>query len=365
MTILLSHTAALAALRNPAMRRRLSSRDRCEAMVPDRAPTRLEAAAVLEAIPGISAPVDCLVEASANRRHNELFRAHASCATLPADSAVRVSDDVLCTSPEQLLVQMAPTLTTLELVFLLGEVLGTYAISPEHPDGMFERSVPLTSKELILQHLDRLGPVPGSAKVRTALALACENAASPYETRLSMRLGLKPSLGGYHLNVLSMNQPLEVRRINALLGVGIRKPDVYLGSTRPDSPFSGVAFDYHGKVHEKPRSITADLERQNELLGIDFKVYTLNKALYDDIEYMDGIVRLVRRDLGLGREHVGAREASRRRVLRQGLHDELERIDGVRWEGQLREAERKRRAARPDVPDAAIELVPVDAYGLD
>ena len=251
MTILLSHTAALAALRDPAMKRRLASHDRCEAAVPDRAPTRLEAAAVLETIPGISAPMNCLVETNANRRHSELFRAHASSAALPDGSAVRVSDDVLCASPEQLLVQMAPALTALELAFLLGEMLGTYAISPEHPDGMFERSVPITSRELIVQHLDRLGPVPGSGKVRTALALACENAASPYETRLSMRLGLKPSLGGYHLNVLSMNQPLEVRRINALLGAGIRKPDVYLGSTRPGSPFSGTAESTRGRSRSR------------------------------------------------------------------------------------------------------------------
>lgn len=365
MTILLSHSSALAALRSPALKHRLESCDRCTAIVPRMSPRRQEVESIIQLLPGLTSPLECLVSTNSNRRHNKLFRAHASSAPLPPDSAIRISDDVLCASPEQTLVQMAPKLTLLELVFLLGEMLGTYAIDPGQPDGMFNRSIPLTSKERVLQHLDRLGPVPGSGKVRLAVALACENAASPYETRLSMRLGLRKSLGGYHLNVLSMNEPLEVKRINSLLGTGIRKPDVYLGSTTPGSPFSGVAFDYHGRVHEKPRSITADLERQNELLGINFKVYTLNKKLYDDIGYMDGIVELARRDLGLGREHIGPDEASRRRALRRELHDELERIDGIRWNGLERAAKRKASAAEQGASCPDVELVPVDVYELD
>lgn len=254
---------------------------------------------------------------------------------------------------------MAPRLTKIELIFLLGELLGTYAIAPGLDDGMFNRRVPLTTPELVRAHLDRLGTVPGVAQVRAALDAACVGSASPYETRLSMRLGLRPVLGGYHLRVLSMNEPLEVKRIVARLGTGVRKPDVFLGSTREDSPFSGVAFDYHGGVHREPSQIAYDLRRQNELLAIDFKPYALDKALYDDLDYMDGIVAKVRRDLGLPEEWLSEEERARRRDLRQWLHDELERIDGVNWNGR----ERARRAAANPVPD--YEPVPLEAYGLE
>ena len=163
------------------------------------------------------------------------------------------------------------------------------------------------------------------------------------------------------MHVLSMNEPLEVQRIIARLGKGVRKPDVFLGSAHPNSPFSGVAFDYHGKVHEEPTSITVDLERQNELLGINFKVYTLNKDLYDNLDYMDGIVCRARVDLGMPRERLNPRERECRRVLRQGLHDELELIDGVSWKGKLRE--RAHMAQEELGSEPPVELVPLEAYG--
>ena len=359
MAVLLSHTTALEALRDPRLRSRLAKGDRCAAELPNERPTREEVTRLLQCHPALTLPVHVLVAPAVNRRPRTDLRAHTSKAPLPAGSAIELEGGVLCVSPEHLLVQMAPRLTRLELIFLLGELLGTYAMAPGLEDGMFNRGAPLTTPELVRAHLSRLGTVPGVAQVRDALEVACVGSASPYETRLSMRLGLRPGLGGYHLRVLSMNEPLEVGRIVARLGAGVRKPDVFLGSTRADSPFSGVAFDYHGGVHREPRQIAYDLRRQNELLAIDFKPYALDKALYDDLDYMDGIVARARRDLGLPEEWLSEGERTRRRRLRQWLHDELERIDGVSWNGR----ERARRAATSPVPE--YEPVPLEAYGLE
>lgn len=361
MTMLLSHTTALNLLRCPSLRRQLTLDNRCAINPPIEAPSRQDVIAVLEKFPEIDAPVDALVSSRVNRRPRQNLQLHSSEIILPQGSAVRIDDNLFCSSPEQLLVEMAPGLTYFELVFLMGELFGTYAIAPGLEDGMFERSEPLTTPELASSYLARLGTAPGVAQVRRALRCACARSASPYETRLSMRLGLKPSLGGYHLHVLSMNEPLEVQRIIARLGKGVRKPDVFLGSAHPNSPFSGVAFDYHGKVHEEPTSITVDLERQNELLGINFKVYTLNKDLYDNLDYMDGIVCRARVDLGMPRERLNPRERECRRVLRQGLHDELELIDGVSWKGKLRE--RAHMAQEELGSEPPVELVPLEAYG--
>ena len=363
--MLAPHTTALSLLRSPALCHALTRGERCSAMLPDARPEHDEVTALLERLPKHNGPLDALVSPHVNRRQRPDVSMHSSCLVLPPDSAIRVSESLLCTSPEHLLVQMAPRLTLIELIFLMGELLGIYAIAPDHEEGMFERSGPITTPELVRAHLAQLGPAPGTAQVKFALDHACTNSASPYETKLSIRCGLRPGLGGFHLNVLSMNGPLEVRRIVERLGSGVRKPDVFLGSTSPGSPFDVVGFDYHGRIHERPSSTTADLGRQNELLGINCKVYAFNKDLYDDLEYMEGIMRRARADLGMPREKLSPKELERRRALRQWLHDELEHIDGVKWEGRLREAERKRRGAELDVPDDAIELVPVDAYGLD
>ena len=363
MSILLSHTTALEALRSIALKRRLERGERASAPLPECPPAEAEVRAALGALPPLTLPVHLVAARSGRHLPARLAITHRSRVPLPAGSVIELADGLLCSAPEQVLVQMAPTLTHLELVFLLGELLGTYAIAPTCEDGMFRRRVPLTTRERVLAHLDALGPVPGTAQVRAALAVACERSASPYETRLSMRLGLKPALGGYHLRVLSMNAPLEVMRIGAALAPGVRKPDVLLGATSPSAPFSGVSFDYNGGVHETPASFERDARRQNELLAIDFKNYVLTKGLYDDLAYVDDLVARARADLGVEAPHLTRAQAAERRARRAWLHDELELIDGIHWNG--RERERERRAAPTPEPEGTpCELGPLEAYGI-
>lgn len=361
MSILLSHTTALEALRSMTLRRRLERGARATIALPERSPGKPELMAVLGQFPQLSLPLHVCATRRGPDVSPRLARVHRSRVALPAGSAIRLSDDIYCSSPEHVVVQMAPSLTRLEVIFLLGELLGTYAIAPDHEDGMFDRRRPLTTRERILAHLDALGPVPGTAQVRAALAVACERSASPYETRLSMRLGLKPALGGYHLRVLSMNAPLEVVRIGSALGSGTRKPDVLLGSTSVHAPFSGVSFDYNGGVHRTPDAFERDARRQNEMLAVDFKNYVLTKSLYDDLDYMDDLVARARSDLGVNPPHLTRDEAVRRRARRAWLHDELELIDGIHWNGR----ERERRAAGALSEEPPLEVVPLDAYGLE
>ena len=369
MAMLVSHTTALEVIRSPLLRNRLAKGERRAATAPDSPPDPCEVAALLERLPSLTKPLHLLVSEGARSARSKMLRTHPTRLQLPADSAVRVTDEVWCVSPEHLLVQMAPSLTHLELIFLLGELLGTYAIAPEVEGGMTRRPCPVTDPQRVLAYLAALGTAPGVARVRKALRVTCVGSASPQETRLSMRLGLKPALGGYHLDVLSMNEPVEVVRIGRALGPGVRKPDVLLRAPRPGAPFSGVAFDYEGGPHRRPGRQTVDLRRQNELLAIDFKDYVLDKALYDDLDYMDDLVRQVKRDIGIPERRLGRREEARRRELRQWLHDELELIDGVTWKGRERERAARERALRsPDVPETeepVWDVVPVEAYGFD
>lgn len=80
---------------------------------------------------------------------------------------------------------------------------------------------------------------------------------------------------------------------------------------------------------------------------------------------MDGLAGRLRADLGMAPLRLSDKEAARRRALRLGLYEELERIDGTRWDGRARERDR---AATP-APASSVakedwDVVPVEAYGL-
>ena len=363
MDTLLSHTTALELLRSHAPLRRLARFARTGAEPPALPPTSEDVRSITQRFPGLTLPLHVTLSNKNSRGPRDLVTAHVTEVPLPHDSTIVVAKGIRCVSPEHLVVQMASALSLLELVFLLGEMLGTYAICPSHEDGMLARETPLTSKERILTHLDALGPARGTSLVRRALSLACEGSASPYETKLSMRLGLKPALGGYHLNVLAMNEPVKVARFGSGLDVGVRKPDVLLGACEASAPYSGVSFDYNGRVHEIPGSLERDVRRQNELLAIGFKNYVLTKALYDDLDYMDDIVARARADLGLPRLHLMRDESARRRRLRLALYLELERMDGVTWHGK--ESGPGAEEVGPAYDEPFMEVVPVEAYGLE
>lgn len=352
MSILLSHTTALEALRGRSLRERLARGERCRGAVPDSAPTREELASAHAPLKDLSRPLEVLVSTRGARMRTGEVVTHVMGAPLPEGSALWLAPGVQCVSPEQLLVQMACQLTLLELVFLAYELLGIYALDPSSSEGMRQRSVPTTTPERVLEHLGRLGSARGTRVVRRALGLACAGSGSPRETKLAMRLSLPPSMGGYNLKVLSMNAPVEVERVHDPSRSGTRRPDILLGGR--DGRV--VALEYNGRHHDEPWRAARDAARGNELKAAGVTEYVIRREQYRDLEYMDGLVAVMRRELGLKRVGLSAVEARRRRELRQALYEELERMDGLRWDGRTR--------ARASGEGSPVESVPVSAYGL-
>ena len=362
--MMISHTSALELLRSWDLRRQLTASARIDPVVPERAPTAGELRAAAERsrqLAGLSRPLHVLVSRPEGRVRGVGVCSHLCRAPLPRGSAIGLGDGLTCVGPEQLVVQMATTLSELELAVLLSELMGLYAIEPGLGRGMYQRDVPLTTPELVAAHLDAMGHVAGSAKARRSLRLACVESGSPRETRLSLRLGLGARAGGYGLEVLSMNEPLEVRRISQLLPPGIRKPDILLrapSAVRGDGPLTGVAFEYAGSDHDDPGRRARDEARANELLALGLKDYVVGAQAYHDLDYMDGLVAQARRDLGAPARRPTREEAARARARRRRLHDELELIDGVTWGRRLPEAQGAER------PGEGWDVVPLEAYGL-
>lgn len=371
MGLFLSHTTALEALRRWDLRNRLATGERCSAPVPSHLPRGAELAELLvhaphPVMPGH--PIEVVIASGRPGLRASGVYAHLWRGPLPPDSTIRLAEGVVCAAPELVAVQMAPDLTDLELVVLLGELLGLYAVCPGTEDGMFQRNEPLTTPQRMTAYLDALGSRRGTARVRRALARASVRSGSPRETKVTLRLSLKPALGGYGLNVLAMNAPVTVQRINDALATGVRKPDILIGAPQEGAEldFSKiVAVEYNGWRHGEPIRAAQDATRSNELKARGVPEYVIWKEQYDDLDYMDGLVTRIRRDLGMPRIGLTTEVARERRRLRQRLYEELELMDGVRWNGRERERRRAARAAEPVyVPEPDWDVVPVDAYGF-
>lgn len=98
-----------------------------------------------------------------------------------------------------------------------------------------------------------------------------------------------------------------------------------------------VALEYNGSDHLEDDRRAQDLRRSNELVSAGLSEYVLDKDLYGNLAYMDGLVELARRDLGLPRQRLSAAQREQRRLRRAELLGELEAIDGVAWGGLARE----------------------------
>lgn len=358
MDILLSHTTALEALR-------LYGRGAPSASdAPSSLPTKAELVSLIDRTPmlaRLTKPLHLLSSGGRGRRRTKLAHGHLCGASLPKRSVMRLASGVLCVTPERLCVEMAPLLTQLELVVLMSELLGLYAIDPSAEDGMRQRDQPLMTPESLLAFLEDCPSARGTTETRNALALACVRSGSPRETKLSLRLALKPSRGGYGLNVLAMNEPLEVRRIENRMRRGIRKPDILIaGPELPGGVRMVVAVEYNGRHHDEPCRLAQDAARSNELKAIDVVEFIVRREHYRDLDYMDGLAHLIREKLGMRAVSWTVREQALYRQRRRELYNELELIDGINWNGR----ERERRARSVAALDSDWDTVPVEAYGL-
>ena len=268
--LVLSHTTALEVMRRPYFPRHLATAASCETELPAAMPDASDlerAASGVSQLEDVGPPFHVLVGDPACRHRFSLVAPHVFQGKLPPGALLRLGPGARCASPALLAVQMAPFLTRSELLMLLCELLGTYAVSPASRTGTEGRLRPLLTPERLLAFLDELGPARGTAIVRSALSSAPVGAASPMEGKLYIRATSRFASGGYRLGSVALNDPVELERISTEVGeLRVRQPDLLLlapeGVARP---FRGVAFDYHGEWHSRdPCQVKRDSERANE-----------------------------------------------------------------------------------------------------
>lgn len=364
MTILLSHTSALEALRRLGCIRQESICS--DAATCDCVTDASQAVALWESVfrnaPRL--PLHAQVPQGAQRIRSSLLVTHPM-REPTAGEVLTLCRGLACPTPAQLLVQLEPRLTRLELLMLMEELMGTYAVRPDAAQGMTTRPSPLLVPTDLESLLGNAGSASSHRKLRWALKNAVPGSASPRESKLAIRFSLRPSAGGYGLAVVGLNREVSVTAI-ANGEKRVRKPDVLLA--RPGGLGNGkvVTLEYDGEVHLDEERHADDLRRTNELAAMGIAEYRIDKALYKNLAYIDSLVDQIRAELGMAREHLSRDQRKERRRLRAELFDELEQIDGVNWNGLLRERNRREdRATEAEAQEAVPEeVVPLEAYGV-
>ena len=150
------------------------------------------------------APAHVLIDSRNKSRGSDWLACHLWAHAVPPGSFVSPSGGIYVSTPEFCLLQLAPTLSRIELIRLGYELCATYRLDPSDRRGFRERRA-LTTKEAILDYLDGAGDLPQARKVEDALTWVAEGSASPRETITSMLVSLPTEMGGRELGVPQLN----------------------------------------------------------------------------------------------------------------------------------------------------------------
>lgn len=333
MDHVISHTSALEVMRLKRFPQALS-RGQAHNELPRTAPTAPDVKSWLESFPmarQLARPIELLCAETTASKRSALFNVHATSGDLPAESLVRLNKRCSIVSPELLLVQMASLATDLELVLLVEELCGLYALQPATEGGMLQRKEPLTNIKHITSFLDSGRRFRGAQKLRRALGMAIELSGSPQESKLAPRISWPRAKGGYHIEIVSMNRGVEVTEMRRdLAQAKIRKPDILF--RLPSEGIPGLCLDYQGNPHLQNGRPQEDAARMNELLAVGLKPFAIWKEQCESTSYMDALIdRTIRRELSLPPVRPPKNRARLELARRELLLAELDGIDGLSW----------------------------------
>ena len=257
-------------------------------------------------------PVEITVSNKKNSCAYEGIHFHVdTCASLDSVIKLNISSfSVLISSPFELLFQMASKLSLLELVLLISEFQGRFVIDASTGELQSNWYSPLFKKSELLAYLSKKKGARSFRKVKAAVDLSVENAASPMEVKLALRALMPVYKGGYAIPCVELNKEFEIQSISGIKSQKkCRAIDLLLSSGVLNPKESqNVALEYNGSVHESIDSADRDYKRNNELLAAGIEEFVISKNEYDDIVFMDNLFTVIRSRLNLPRRHTSSKQ---------------------------------------------------------
>lgn len=278
-------------------------------------PTRVRASG-LESLSGLDGRLELLVSASSGRRYLHGATCSVFGSPLPPGSLRELEPGVLLPSPELLVLQMAQRLGQTELLLLICELCGFYALAPQSAAG-FLAAPAVMSVEGLARYTSQMTSlcaergrrVPrGMAKVRKACSLAVGRAASPAETVCALLLCLQRRDGGYGL-------PRPFLNWMAIASGMTYSCDLLWEAEK-------VVLEYQGSCHESASAVSADRKKAVALMAEGYKVVQAGREDIKSLPRLDAMAKTLSSCLGTTwrspSESFRARQTELRSVLLAG-----------------------------------------------
>lgn len=278
------------------------------------------AAHVAEALSGIgltSRPADLLVPTQTSRSNGDEARFHVWGGIVPRESLLRVSDNLLVSGPELIIVQLCSTqgkldslldahvaavraeadvVTTLDqeakqvidhplewerirrlvaATVVACEFAGTYRLGVGSGKTAYHAPQLLDACSLE-RAIAEVGKSQGTIRARRVGELMLEGSASPMETALALMLTLPVDFGGFGLERPQLNQVIDVRHLrDALSDRDVVTPD-FLWQNQ------GVALEYDSAEFHAARGkgqLSRDAARANILTAAGYRVFRVTSQV--------------------------------------------------------------------------------------
>lgn len=239
----------------------------------------------------IDDPIHVVVPSPGERRAQLGMVSHVASSTFPSGSFLRVDHGIYVSSPELCFLQLANAVSFLDLVRMGYTLCGSFAISPDFPSGLCSR-IPLTSSTSIKEFAQLNAGSRGCRKAQKAISLVCDNAASPREAELAMKLTLPYRYGGFGIAQPQLNAKVDVGRAgSALTGNAYYVADLFWQEKR-------VIVEYDSDLHLTAEQAAHDAAKRRSLEASGFKVITVTKLQLSNVIEMKRTARGLSRLLG-------------------------------------------------------------------
>ena len=313
MTILLSHTTALRFWRSDARRgealaspRRVPTQ-RARMALSRRKKIDIPTSLLAESESGV---VEILVGSKGARIRTARIASHVWSLPVPNSSFCACSKNVVVSSPEFCFLQMASTLSVVELIRLGFELCGTYSM---HDEGFSVAEEPLTTVARLGRFLETAQGLRGLDKARRAVRYLINGSASPMETAFAMLLCLPYALGGYGIGRPRLNYRVEIpASLRVEAGRSICVFDMCWPALRLTCEYDSNTW------HSDAAAIDKDARRRNAaLILLGYRSITVSWAQVADPAAFNRLAhqiaratgkRLRYRDPGFTRAHCALRE---------------------------------------------------------
>lgn len=239
-------------------------------------------------------PLQVLASTADGRQRTRMVRSHLMTAPIHGSGFVTFSPDgaLLAADGALLFVQMAQTLSFVDLLELGFELCGTYR-RPRNGQQTQYNVEPIASPRIIERFVDANLHLNGSSKAKAALAYLAPLSASPRETKAALLLGLPTHYGGYGLGIPRLNHPINCTdAARVISGSRTLRCDLYW-------PEGHLDIEYQSRTHHAGELHRVhDARRAHALKSMGINVAFLTGEDLDSMQAMDVIAASAKKALG-------------------------------------------------------------------